>query len=312
MISLADKIEKVTIESELNRYGKSMQRNIDSKSEFVMTNLSRKNGGKTLDIGCCDGSLLKKLKEINPNHDYIGIDISEGFISKAQKECKNIEFKKMDAFKVESEMGKEQFNNVIISSVLHEIYSYSEIPYSKTAIKQIFKELYKLVKKEGRIIILDPAKPIDPNKIIKVVFNSENGSNNYSERNIGALSTLAKFKKFTNEFKAISKVKILLLGDQNTYVMNSWLFTEFLRHRNLHETPSHWNSEMKEVYGTLTPNEIIKIALEVGFNIVIANNFYKPNHFSSPSPEEFQVFTENERINIEDIYNSHSRYVFQK
>lgn len=316
MHSTAGTIEKVVKVAELNRYGKSMQRNVQTKSEFISSYLCKKQSGKTLDVGCCDGTLLRNLKNRFNEHHFTGVDISKGFIDKATRDNPDIVFLKLDVFRIDEFYPDNHFHNIVLSSVLHEIFSYSKNPYTKATLKFFFKKMYKILQNEGRIIILDPAKPINPNKLIKVVFDSSNGLNpeedELSEVNVELLSTLAKFRRFIKDFKAFNQVKAFLLGDQNTYVMNNWLFSEFLRHRNLHETPSHWNSEMKEVYGSLTPNEIINLTLAIGFKVLSVQNYYNHDHFSSPKTGEFEIYDNTGRIDLSDIYLTHSRYVFEK
>lgn len=90
-----------------------------------------------IDFGCADGALIRELSAIWPDAEYIGYDISEQMIDFAKKsfygeiEKTNILFTtsweevfgKAAALKEK----KQTYTVLILSSVIHEVYSYAKI-----------------------------------------------------------------------------------------------------------------------------------------------------------------------------------------
>ena len=99
-------------------------------------------GKKILDAGCGEGHLLKFLSKRKA--DYFGIDITEVALEKARKRFPEGKFYKMDLAKLE--FPDESFDCVTCSEVLEHIYLY----------KDVLKELIRVLKKDGLLIITFP------------------------------------------------------------------------------------------------------------------------------------------------------------
>ena len=83
---------------------------------------------RILDVGCADGALLQRTKEISENSFCCGIDINPDMIKKGIGRCADIEFSVCaieDVAEQISDGMMQQFDCVIFSSVLHEISSYA-------------------------------------------------------------------------------------------------------------------------------------------------------------------------------------------
>ena len=77
-----------------------------------------------VDFGCADGDLIDFLHGIFPENDYIGYDYSEKMISKAR--LKNtVPFFTSDWLELETKLFTNKKKALILSSVIHEVYSYS-------------------------------------------------------------------------------------------------------------------------------------------------------------------------------------------
>lgn len=87
-----------------------------------------KDIGTFVDYGCADGALIEELAKIYPNADFIGYDTNEDFIALAEnRNIANAVFTS-DWQQVEYTMSFSTGVRVLIlSSVLHEIYTYENI-----------------------------------------------------------------------------------------------------------------------------------------------------------------------------------------
>ena len=100
--------------------------------------------GKILDAGCGEGHLLEKLNAKNNSHRYYGIDFADISIEESKKRCPSAEIKKMSLAQIDYEA--DFFDVVTCTEVLEHVKEY-EI---------VLKELKRVVKKEGYLIITFP------------------------------------------------------------------------------------------------------------------------------------------------------------
>jgi ubiquinone/menaquinone biosynthesis C-methylase UbiE len=103
---------------------------------------------KVLDAGCGEGHLIQKIHEKYEDFDYHGIDITTIALKKAKERCPYGTFIKMDI--IAMEYPSETFDFVICSEVLEHLYEY----------KKAMKELMRIVKKGGYLIITVPNEPL--------------------------------------------------------------------------------------------------------------------------------------------------------
>lgn len=101
-----------------------------------------KPGNKVLDLGCGNGRLYEFLAP--QKIDYLGIDQSEGLISEAQKNYSEAKFQLGDMLSTDLPSGHF---DVILS-----IAAFHHIPGKKLR-KKAAKEMYRLLKKEGVLIL---------------------------------------------------------------------------------------------------------------------------------------------------------------
>ena len=95
-----------------------------------------------LDLGCGNGRLYKMIEKLNV--DYIGIDLSENLIKKAEELYPNAKFYVASA--LDLPFPDNMFDKIISIAVLHHIPSY------KLRIK-FMEEAYRVLKKDGQLIL---------------------------------------------------------------------------------------------------------------------------------------------------------------
>jgi hypothetical protein len=87
-----------------------------------------------VDYGCADASLILTLARLFPDFTFIGYDISSEMIASAKKNCASVKantffttkWEEAVAYAKSKSKGKAKDRCLIISSVIHEVYSYSD------------------------------------------------------------------------------------------------------------------------------------------------------------------------------------------
>lgn len=130
---------------ELLGYGKAQR----SK---VVDMLDLKSGENLIDVGCGTGTLLTIAKEKYPKIDMTGIDIDPGVLSIARKKSQraNLKIEYIETSSAELPFSDQYFNVVVSSLVFHHLPT--EVK------KKTIKEIYRILKKDGRFLLADFGK----------------------------------------------------------------------------------------------------------------------------------------------------------
>jgi hypothetical protein len=83
------------------------------------------NPDVVVDFGCADGTILSKMREKNPNVKLIGYDLSRAMLDKAKSKLGPDAFLTDSWEEVQSELSSYSKPALVLSSVIHEVYSYS-------------------------------------------------------------------------------------------------------------------------------------------------------------------------------------------
>lgn len=99
-------------------YLKRMQNGMDDKLWWV----DKVDSKIIVDYGCADGTLLKHIRELHPDYTLVGVDVLPEMLERAYKNVPDAHFITAQEF-----LNAPVFNTnatLILSSVIHEIYSY--------------------------------------------------------------------------------------------------------------------------------------------------------------------------------------------
>ncbi len=159
----------------------------------VMNMLLEYKEKSILDLCCGTGNQLKLLEK-NGFKDLHCLDISNKMLEIARKKNLTIKIYNEDATK--TNFKNELFDIVIISFALHE--------KNRITQKKIIEEVYRLIKKEGFVLVVDYNFDKKTDKLIKIGINiierlgGKEHYNNFKNyiRNRGLLSLIKK-DKFT-------------------------------------------------------------------------------------------------------------------
>ena len=100
---------------------------------------------RILEVGCSTGNVAREIIDMD-NNSYYGVDISKEYINIASKSSTKGKFFQMDARKLD--FDNKFFDIVMLSSVLHHV--------DNNVGKNCFKEIHRVLKNDGVVIISEP------------------------------------------------------------------------------------------------------------------------------------------------------------
>lgn len=124
-----------------DKYISGMNKSLGEKTWFV----NKIDFDCLVDFGCADGSLLKKVHEMKPEAKLVGYDIDPGMEARFKKNNPDIDFTSDfgNAVRTTKKYSKPA---VLLSSVIHEVYSYAPSTHEISKFwRQIFGSGFKYV-----------------------------------------------------------------------------------------------------------------------------------------------------------------------
>lgn len=256
------------------------------------------SGDYLVDVGSGGGIMLDSLEKIFPDKKIIGTDISTNVIEtlnqKKTKEGHNWDVVVHNFVDGEFE---DEVTTVIFSSILHEVFSFSEINgkrFNVESVKTALRNAYESIPYGGRIIIRDGVKT-DSDKVVTLKFIAPDIHD--------------FFVRYLENFKGLPEVNradIVINDDSATAPINyirEFLFTYT------------WGAEsfpfeVEEQFGYMTLNEYKDfIKDDLRGNIVRAEEFLEPGYTEHLSGK-YELYEGNEHI--ESLPNSNLFIVIQK
>ncbi|MFC1633126.1 class I SAM-dependent methyltransferase [Patescibacteria group bacterium] len=179
---------------------------IDHNFVITLSKLIPKNS-KILDVGCGTGSILKLLKGRRKDLRLFGLDSSSFMVSEARQ--RNITIKLGDAKKIP--YADSSFDVVLSSSLLH------HIDHPIIAIR----EMLRVTKKEGQVIIRDLRRPKSNNDLERILSNrkSPKAVRLLLKDSLMAAQTINELKEYLYKLK-IDKYRIIKRGLRYILIIN--------------------------------------------------------------------------------------------
>ncbi len=241
-------------------------------------------GNTVVDVGSGGGVLLDLLEDKYPDKNIIGTDISENVIDVLNKKKKS-EGHKWNVkrhnfvdgpFLVEGRTGK--INSIIFSSIIHEIFSYTETAegrFNIDTVKTALKNAYESLRPGGRIIIRDGVKTPVPIK--------ENGEIDTPADTL-AVTFLEKsgmdfFKNYMKDFEGLPDIqdRRILIDEEECRVEGC---TNFIREFLYTYTwgQESYSHEVQEQFGYFTIEEYEEFFKSLGARVIRADAFLEPGY----------------------------------
>jgi cyclopropane fatty-acyl-phospholipid synthase-like methyltransferase len=243
-------ILKQSEERDYNEYVTLMDASVNQKINDMFKHIIFIPNTIILDLGCGSGLLTYHLAQLYPHNKVIGVDICENLVKQANDKYKlsNLEF-------IQSPLNTIQFSNVsniILSSVLHEVYSYSthETHHDKLqTVYDFISHIYTFLVQFGKIIIRDFIRPENETDI--VMFEHQHSDHNINTE----FTNFIKLIQATNKSYS-SNIHGLLLEykkNGNMYLTNMETFYEYIFRKDYHV---NWKEELNERYGFWNIHEV--------------------------------------------------------
>jgi len=208
----------------LETYMSDMVSNSDRKAGLITSHFPEtEDGDIVIDLGSCTGELIHIMKINFPNLKFIGIDLSEQMLSAARKKEQESSF--VLANVLEPPIKREVAKVIVMSSIFHELYSYGGGGFSLDSAKYGLILAFSLLKRGGRLIIKDPAKPEEPDEMLVFRLRKDDGDNpNPTELytvHPDKLSTYSKYLRFQHDFSQTKRAEVEYLDDKDQFFSTS-------------------------------------------------------------------------------------------
>ena len=218
--------------------------------------------GKTLDVGCGSGVLLRQLK------DAKGIDLNP----KAVGICKE---QNLNAECISLHDVEGTYDTIIFSSVLHEFSSYDDHQrYTEWPILEALKDANRKLNEDGQIIIRDGIK----------------GKKLYATLTAKNAKVVEDFKKYVIDAPMWDNDTFVVYDDLKItapiYLLKEFMFTYTWG-------PDSYPREVQEQYGILRPGKWLDLVSKAGFKVTCLKikeeeyADYLSEHFESDDTLEY-------------------------
>ena len=227
-------------------------------------------GTRIVDVGSGGGVLLDRLEKKFPDREIIGTDISSNVIDtlNAKKKKEGHQWNVVVHNFVECTFA-EKADTIIFSSILHEIYSYTETPYGRfeiESVKSAIKNACKSLNPGGRMIIRDGIKT-DGSELVTIRFKDSDG--------------MDFFNNYRNDFKGLKDIpdnrKVVSTDADNLTVTGDINFMREFMYTYTWGKQSYAH-EVQEQFGYFTLKEYTDFLESIGAKIVVARELLESGY----------------------------------
>ena len=249
------------------KYLKTMNETANSTKDSIIDYVE---GNSVVDVGSGGGVLLDRLEKKYPEKTIIGTDISANVIEVLnQKKLKEGHNWKVLVHNFVEGGFPEKIDNVIFSSILHEIYSYNETEhgcFEIESVKNALRNAYESLNENGRIIIRDGIKT-EGHALRRIRFTDASGLEFFENyvRDFKGLKELTDAEKVAN----VDRDNLEVSGDINFIREFMYTYTWGIQ---------SYPHEVKEQFGYFTLREYVEFFENLGAEILLAKEFLEPGY----------------------------------
>ncbi|MBQ6094191.1 MAG: methyltransferase [Lachnospiraceae bacterium] len=260
----------------LNNEGKYLSIMNASEESTKNSIIEYVTGQTVVDVGSGGGVLLDLLEEHYPDKKIIGTDISDNVLIVLEKKRKE-EGHRWTVLCHNFVDGPfpEKVDAILFSSILHEVFSYTETERGRFEIESVttaLRNAYASLNPGGRIIIRDGVKSKVDDSVIEIRFKDPEG--------------MEFFKNFVRDFEGLKDIedkKIEIFEQENKVKACTNYAREFLYTYTWGR--QSYPHEVQEQFGYFTIEEFRKFFEELGAEIIRCDAFLEPGYVTHLSPK---------------------------
>lgn len=164
---------------------------------------------KVLDLGCGPATQLAQLAQVNPQTEFLGVDMSEHMLENARGYCKelgvdNVYFEK-DDISVLKTISNDSMDAVISTLALHHLPS-------ELLLRRCFEQIKRVLKKDGALYLVDLSRLKSLHSILYFAYlNKDYQPAIFSldyERSLRAAFSSEEFRNLAAEIFVINDVNV--------------------------------------------------------------------------------------------------------
>ena len=233
-------------------------------------------GQTVVDVGSGGGVLLDLLEERYPDKRIIGTDIADNVLQVLEKKRKD-EGHGWTVLRHNFVDGPfpEKVDAILFSSILHEVFSYTETENGRFEIGSVttaLRNAYASLNPGGRIIIRDGVKSKVDDSVIEIRFKDPEG--------------MEFFRNFVRDFEGLKDIedkKIEILEQENKVKACTNYAREFLYTYTWGR--QSYPHEVQEQFGYFTIEEFREFFEGLGAKIIRCDAFLEPGYVTHLSPK---------------------------
>ena len=233
-------------------------------------------GQTVVDVGSGGGVLLDLLEERYPDKRIIGTDIADNVLQVLEKKRKE-EGHGWRVLRHNFVDGPfpEKVDAILFSSILHEVFSYTETEHGRFeiwSVKAALQNAYASLNPGGRIIIRDGVKSKADGSVIGIRFKDPEG--------------MEFFKNFVRDFQGLKDVedkKIEICESEGRVSADANFAREFLYTYTWGK--QSYPHEVREQFGFFTIDEFREFFEGLGAKILRCDAFLEPGYVTHLSPK---------------------------
>ncbi len=142
---------------------------IVKKAWFTMSHALLNPGAVILDAGCRTGDMTYVMAVLNPDFNFVGMDVHPASVREAAERYQRPNLK-FEVGNIYTDLGEDKYDLIINSFFLHEVYSASF--YNDTLVRQALEKQYHALRADGTMIIRDYLNPT-PGEYVLIEFTDK-------------------------------------------------------------------------------------------------------------------------------------------